>query len=46
MGLVQVTPETYIRAESDRTFRNIFGLAGGVSRLYHIRNPTRSTSRP
>jgi hypothetical protein len=40
MGLVQVTPETYIRAETDRTFGNVVGLAGGVGRLYHIRNPT------
>jgi hypothetical protein len=40
MGLVQVTPETYIRAETDRTFGNVAALAGGVNRLYHIRNPT------
>jgi hypothetical protein len=40
MSLVPVTPENYIRAETDRTFGNIVGLAGGVNRLYHIRNPT------
>jgi hypothetical protein len=40
MGLIQVTPETYIRAETDRTFGNVVALAGGVNRLYHIRNPT------
>ena len=40
MSLVPVTPETYIRAESDRSFRNIAGLAAGVNRLYHIRAPT------
>jgi hypothetical protein len=40
MELVKVTPETYIRAETDRTFRNVAGLAGGVNRHYHIRNPT------
>ena len=40
MSLVTVTPENYIRAETDRTFRNVAGLAGGVNRFYHIRNPT------
>jgi hypothetical protein len=40
MGLVKVTPETYIRAESDRAFGNIAGLAGGVNRFFHIRAPT------
>jgi hypothetical protein len=40
MDLVKVTPETYIRAESDRSFRNIAGLAGGVNRFFHIRAPT------
>jgi hypothetical protein len=40
MKMNTVTPETYIRAESDRTFGNIAALAGGVNRLYHIRNPT------
>jgi hypothetical protein len=40
MDPVKVTPETYIRAESDRSFRNIVGLAGGVNRFFHIRAPT------
>ena len=39
-GLVPVTPQTYIRAETDRTFRNIAALAGGVNRFHHIRSPT------
>ena len=36
----RVTPETYIRAESDRSFANIQALAGGVNTFYHIRKPT------
>ena len=40
MAATKVTPETYIRAESDRSFRNIAGLAGGVNRFFHIRAPT------
>ena len=36
----EVTPETYIRAESDRSFANIQQLAGGINRLFHIRKPT------
>ena len=39
-GSVKVTPETYIRAETDRSFRNIEQLAGGINRLYHFRSPT------
>jgi len=35
-----VTPETYIRAESDRQFCNILKMAGGVNRFYHFRNIT------
>ena len=35
-----VTPDTYIRAESDRSFANIQALAGGPNRWYHIRQPT------
>ncbi len=38
--MIKVTPATYIRAESDRSFANIQGLAGGVNRLFHIRAPT------
>lgn len=35
-----VTPETFIRAETDRMFRDISMLAGGVNRFHHIRSPT------
>jgi hypothetical protein len=35
-----VTPETYIRAESDRQFGVVAQMAGGVNRLYHFRRPT------
>ena len=35
-----VTPETYIRAESDRQFGIIAKMAGGVNRFYHFRRPT------
>lgn len=38
--LVEVTPETYIRAETDRSFHNIEAMAGGVNRFYHFRSPT------
>ena len=41
-----VTPETYIRAESDRSFHNVQALAGGANRFYHIRSRRRSTRRP
>ena len=37
---VKVTPETYIRAESDRQFSEIVKMAGGVNRFYHLRRPT------
>jgi hypothetical protein len=37
---VKVTPETYIRAESDRSFLNFQALAGGVNRFYHVRQAT------
>ncbi|MGA8890464.1 MAG: DUF1254 domain-containing protein [Anaeromyxobacteraceae bacterium] len=40
MELVEVTPETYIRAETDRNFQNFLGLTGGVNRFFHIRKPT------
>jgi hypothetical protein len=36
MGLVQVTPETYIRAETDRNVQNFPGLTGGVNRFFHF----------
>jgi hypothetical protein len=38
--LVKVTPETYIRAETDRQFGEIVKMAGGVNRLFHFRSPT------
>lgn len=38
--LIEVTPETYIRAESDRSFNNINALAGGVNKFYHFRRLT------
>jgi hypothetical protein len=36
----KVTPTTYIRAESDRSFANIQQLASGINRFFHIRKPT------
>lgn len=38
--MIKVTPETYIRAESDRSFMNIETAAGGVNRFFFIRKPT------
>ena len=35
-----VTPETYIRAESDRQFGVVARMAGGVNRFFHFRHPT------
>jgi hypothetical protein len=36
-----VTPETYIRAETDRSFGNIIQLNGGaINTFYHFREPT------
>jgi hypothetical protein len=37
---VKVTPETYIRAETDRQFGVVVKMAGGVNRFYHFRRPT------
>jgi len=37
---VVVTPDTYIRAESDRSFHNTLKLTGGVNKLFHFRGPT------
>ena len=37
---VKVTPETYIRAETDRQFGLITKIAGGLNSLYHFRSPT------
>jgi hypothetical protein len=36
----KVTPETYIRAESDRQFGDIVKMAGGLNKFFHFRNPT------
>jgi hypothetical protein len=38
--MIKVTPETYIRAESDRSFANIQALAGAVNKFFHIHLPT------
>lgn len=38
--VVLVTPETYIRAESDREFHLIQQQAGGINKLYHFREVT------
>ncbi|MFM8322202.1 MAG: DUF1254 domain-containing protein [Chloroflexota bacterium] len=35
-----VTPETYIRAETDRQFVLVAQMSGGVNRLLHLRRPT------
>lgn len=37
---VKVTPQTYIRAETDRQFGVVAKMAGGVNRLVHFRKPT------
>ena len=36
----QVTPETYIRAETDRQFHEVVKISGGINKLYHFRIPT------
>jgi hypothetical protein len=36
----KVSPETYIRAETDRSFGNIAAQAGGVNKFYYVRQPT------
>lgn len=35
-----VTMDTFVRAETDRMFRDLAALAGGVNRFHHIRKPT------
>lgn len=36
-----VTPESYIRAETDRNFLNVYALSGNkINTLYHFRQPT------
>ena len=37
---MKVTPETYVRAESDRQFGVVVKMAGGVNRFFHFRRPT------
>lgn len=39
MANTLVTPETYIRAETDYTFFKALQLTGGVNRLFHHRTP-------
>jgi len=39
-GGVLVTPETFIRAETDRSFLGVAKQAGGINRLYHFRRVT------
>src|SRR5512137_564059 len=46
MDLVKVTPENYIRAETDRNFQNFLGLTGGVNRFFHVRKPTPLDKQP
>jgi hypothetical protein len=38
--LTSVTPETFIRAETDRMFQGIAKQAGGINCLYHFRRVT------
>jgi len=40
MAKTLVTPETFIRAETDRQFGNVVTMAGSVNRLFHFRSPT------
>ncbi len=40
MAAEAVTPESYIRAETDRSFGNIAAQAGGVNKFYFVRKPT------
>jgi hypothetical protein len=35
-----VTPDTFIRAETDRMFADIQGLSGQINTFYHFRTPT------
>ena len=35
-----MTPETYVRAETDRQFGIVARMAGGVNQLFHFRRPT------
>jgi hypothetical protein len=37
---IKVTPENYIRAETDRSFHNIKALSGAINKFYHFRSPT------
>src|SRR5512137_2227046 len=46
MEPVKVTPENYIRAETDRNFQNFLGLTGGVNRFFHVRKPTPLDQQP
>jgi len=46
MDPVVVTPENYIRAETDRNFQNFLGMTGGVNRFFHVRKPTPLDQQP
>lgn len=35
-----VTPQNFVRAETDRMFSDFLKLSGGVNKLFHIRKPT------
>lgn len=37
---VKVTPENFIRAETDRMFRDIQNMSGKINTYYHFRQPT------
>ena len=37
---MKVTPETYVRAETDRQFGIVDKMAGGVNQIFHFRRPT------
>jgi hypothetical protein len=43
---VEVTADTYVRAETDRGFQNFIEMAGGINRLFHFRNPTELDKQP
>jgi hypothetical protein len=40
MASALVTPESFIRAETDRQFGVVAQMAGGVNRFFHFRRPT------
>jgi hypothetical protein len=40
MASTPITPETYVRAETDRQFHEVAKIAGGVNRFFHFRGVT------